>query len=285
MFFLLGPCALESESHAMMMAEKLSELASKLSFKFVFKASYDKANRQSIAGYRSMGMDAGLKVLDRIKKEFNLPIVTDIHESWQAEPVAAVADVLQIPAFLCRQTDLLVAAGKTNKVVFIKKGQFTMAEQMKDAVKKVRSAGSSNVWLGERGFTFGYNNLVVDYRNFPLMKSFNVPVLLDATHAVQRPGAHGNSSGGDRHFVGTLAAAAIVQGIAGLFLEVHDQPEKALSDGPNSLRLSDLHDFISYCLELDAFAKQHPVPTSLMVPGVEENVLVSKSTASLQPSI
>lgn len=244
----------------MMMAERLSELSSQLSFNFIFKASYDKANRQSINGYRGMGMDAGLKILARIKKEFGLPIVTDVHESWQAPLVADVADVLQIPAFLCRQTDLLMAAGKTNKIVFIKKGQFAMPQQMKDAVIKVKSAGSGNVWLGERGFSFGYNNLVVDYRNFPLMKSFNVPVFLDATHAVQRPAGQGSSSGGDRPFISTLAASALVQGIAGLFLEVHDQPEKALSDGPNMIRLSDLHDFIAYCLELDAFAKAHPVP-------------------------
>ena len=260
LFFILGPCALESESHAMMMAEQLSILSSKLSFNFIFKASYDKANRQSINGYRSMGMDAGLKVLERIKREFNVPIVTDIHESWQAEPVSAVADVLQIPAFLCRQTDLLSAAGKTERVVFIKKGQFATAYQMKDAIKKVQTAGGHSVWLGERGFSFGYNNLVVDYRNFPIMKSFNVPVLLDATHAVQRPGAEGASSGCDRHFVASLTAAAIVQGIAGLFLEVHDHPEKALSDGPNSIRLSDLYDFLSYSIELDAFAKTRPVP-------------------------
>lgn len=258
LFFLLGPCAMENERHTLMLAEHLARLASDLGIKVIFKASFDKANRTSLGNYRGVGIDEGLKILARVRSEFELPVVTDIHESWQAEPVAAVVDVLQIPAFLCRQTDLLVAAGKTGKVVHIKKGQFWRPEKMEGAVGKVAATGNKNIWLCERGTTFGYVDLIVDMRAFPIMKQFGTPVVFDATHAVQKPGELGSSSGGDRRFVAALAAAAVTQRIAGVFMEVHENPEKALSDGPNSMRLSQLANLVKYLRDLDAFVKAQP---------------------------
>lgn len=261
LFFMLGPCSMENELHTLKVAEFLKELSNKLGFSFIFKSSFDKANRISIKGYRSVGLEEGLQILNRVREEFHVPIVTDVHETWQADAVGAVADVIQIPAFLCRQTDLLVAAGKTGKPVFIKKGQFATTDVILHGIEKVHSSGNQRVWAGERGVAFGYNNLVVDYRNFPIMKAMQVPVIFDVTHAVQRPGGLGHATGGDRHFVPTLAAAAVVQGIAGLFMEVHEEPEVALSDGPNSVRLSDLERLISYLMQLDEMAKSSPVPT------------------------
>ena len=260
LFFILGPCVIESEYHTLKMAELLKKLSLKRNFKFVFKSSYDKANRTSLKNYRGSGIDDGLRILGKVRSEFGLPIITDVHESWQIEKAAEVADVLQIPAFLCRQTDLLIAAGQTDKVIHVKKGQFLSAESMEHVIKKVESAGNKNIWICERGYTFGYNNLVVDYRNFFIMKAMGKPVVFDATHAVQRPGGMGMASGGDRIFVPSLAAAAVAQGIAGLFLEVHDTPETALSDGPNMIRLSELEGFLAYLMDLDAWAKQNPVP-------------------------
>ncbi len=259
-FFILGPCAIEGEAVTLKAAEFLKNLSEKYKFKLLFKAAYDKANRLSINGARGVGMDEGLKILEKVKQNFNLPIITDVHESAHVEAVAQVANVIQIPAFLCRQTDLLVAAGKTGLPVMIKKGQFLAAENMQHAVQKVESTGNQHAWVCERGFTFGYNNLVVDYRNFPIMKSFGKPVVLDATHAVQRPGGLGGCSGGDRKFVPALAAAALVQGIAGLFMEVHENPEKAHSDGPNSIRHADLDTFLAYLVDLDAWVKARPIP-------------------------
>ncbi len=259
LFFLLGPCAIENEQHTLMLAEYLAKLSDDLGVKVIFKASYDKANRTSLGNYRSVGMDEGLKILARVRSEFELPVVTDIHESWQAEPAAAVVDVVQIPAFLCRQTDLLVAAGKTDKVVFIKKAQFMRAEKMQGAVEKVTSTGNKKVWLGERGNSFGYTDLVVDMCSFPRMKALGCPVLFDVTHSVQKPGELGPSTGGDRRFVGALAAAGVTQRIAGMFMEVHENPDKALSDGPNSVRLSQLSDLVKYLRDLDAFVKAQPV--------------------------
>lgn len=260
LFFILGPCALQSEEHTLMLAHELKKLSEKLSFNFVFKGSFDKANRISAKSYRSLGIDEGLRIFEKVKATLDLPVVTDIHESWQAAHVADVASVLQVPAFLCRQTDLLLAAGKTGCTVFIKKGQFVRPEKMGALIDKVASTGNERVWLGERGFTMGYEDLVVDPRNFPIMKRFGKPVVIDATHSVQRPGQLGDSSGGDRHFVPPVAAAAVVQGIAGVFMEVHEEPEKALCDGPNSVRLSQLPDILRYLIDLDAWAKQHPVP-------------------------
>ena len=260
MFFILGPCAIESEEHVLKIADFLKNLSEKLKFKFVFKSSFDKANRTSAAGYRGVGMDAGLEILAKVKQKFEVPVITDIHESTHIDKVAAVADILQIPAFLCRQTDLLVAAGKSGRYIHVKKGQFVTPESMEYVIKKIESSGNANIWLCERGYTMGYNNLVVDYRNFPIMKQFDKPIVFDATHAVQRPSEMGYCTSGDRHFVPNLAAAAIVQGIAGVFMEVHDNPEAAPCDGPNMIRLSDLERLLKYLIDLDAFAKNNPAP-------------------------
>lgn len=260
LFFILGPCVIESELHTLKMAEFLKKLSIKLNFKFVFKSSYDKANRTSLKNFRGSGIDDGLRILGKVRSELDIPIITDIHESWQVEQAAEVADVLQIPAFLCRQTDLLVAAGETSKVIHVKKGQFITPESMEHVIRKIESAGNKNIWICERGYMFGYNNLVVDYRNFLTMKALGKPVVFDATHSVQRPGGMGGASGGDRIFVPSLAASAVVQGISGLFMEVHDNPEVALSDGPNMIRTSDLERFLVYLIELDTWAKKNPVP-------------------------
>lgn len=260
LFFILGPCAIESEQHCLMMAEHLKNLSKKLNFKLIFKAAFDKANRTSLQGFRGIGLEEGLRILKRVRDEFHLPILTDIHESWQAAVAAEVVDILQIPAFLCRQTDLLVAAGKTGKVIHIKKGQFVRAEKMSAVVEKIASTGNQHVWLCERGYTFGYEDLIVDYRNFSIMKRTTKPVVFDATHSVQRPGQLGPSTGGDRQYVASLAAAAVVQGIAGIFMEVHDHPEQAKSDGPNSIRLSQLEELVSYLMTLDQWTKQRPIP-------------------------
>lgn len=259
-FFILGPCVIESEEHVLKMADHLKKLSEKLDFNFIFKSSLDKANRTALGGSRGIGIDAGLKVFCKIKQEFEVPIITDIHESIQAETVAQVVDVLQIPAFLCRQTDLLLAAGKAGRFIHLKKGQFVTPESMEHAVKKIESTGNKNVWLCERGYTMGYNNLVVDYRNFEIMKGFGKPVIFDATHSVQRPGGMGMSTGGDRKFVPNLAAAAVVQGIAGIFMEVHDNPDIAPCDGPNMIRLSDLERLLRYLIDLDKYAKNCPAP-------------------------
>lgn len=260
LFFILGTCAVESEATTMHVAAKIKELSEKLKFNVIFKAAVDKANRISLASYRGCGFEEGLRILEKVRREFQLPILTDIHESYQAAEVAEVVDVIQIPAMLCRQTDLLVAAGNTGKPVHIKKGQFFSAESMGELVKKVEATGNANIWLCERGYTFGYQNLIVDYRNFPIMKRFGKPIVFDATHSVQRPGGFGNSTAGDRVFVPPLAAAAIVQGIAGIFMEVHENPDVALSDGPNSVRLAHLESLLKYLIDLDAFAKAKPIP-------------------------
>lgn len=258
LFFILGPCVIESESHALKMAESLREISEKLKFKFIFKSSFDKANRTSLENYRGVGIDKGCKILSKIREQFEVPVITDIHEPSQASIVAEHVDVIQIPAFLCRQTDLLVAAGKTGKTINLKKGQFITPEAFEKALKKITSTGNESVWLCERGYTFGYGNLVVDYRNFPIMKSFDKPIVFDATHSVQRPSAQGCTSAGDRKFVPNLASAAVVQKIAGIFMEVHDNPDKALCDGPNSFELSKLEDFLKYLIDLDAWVKSHP---------------------------
>lgn len=259
LFFILGPCAMESEAHSLMIAEHLKKLAQKLGVKVIFKASFDKANRTSLGNYRSVGIDAGLKILARIRADFELPVLTDIHESWQAEVAGAVVDVIQIPAFLCRQTDLLVAAGKTGKVVHIKKGQFWRPEKMQGAFDKVAATGNKNIWLCERGTTFGYVDLIVDMRAFDIMKQTGAPVVFDATHAVQKPGELGPSTGGDRRFVGNLALAAVTQRIAGIFMETHEEPERALSDGPNSMRLNQLEMLLESLRDLDSYIKTKTV--------------------------
>jgi len=260
LFFMLGPCVIESERHSLFMAEQLCEISAKLHVKFIFKSSFDKANRTSLENFRGIGFEAGLRVLEKVRTTFDVPVVTDIHDTSCIDEVASIVDVLQIPAFLCRQTDLLIAAGKTGKVINVKKGQFVAPETMESVAHKITSTGNSHVWLCERGYAFGYNNLIVDYRNFPIMKRFNKPCIFDATHSVQRPSGQGSCSGGDRQFIPALAAAAVVQGIAGIFMEVHDAPEKALCDGPNSIRLSDLEGLLKYLIELDVWTKSHRIP-------------------------
>jgi len=243
-FFIAGPCVLDTETNADKIAQKIVELKEKYKVPFIFKASFDKANRQSVDSYRGIGFDKSAAVLKKISKEFHLPILTDIHESYQAELVD-FADVIQIPAFLCRQTDLLLAAGKTNKIVNIKKGQFVSADQMIDSAKKVLSTGNKNVMLTERGSFFGYGDLVVDFRNISKMKKAGLPVVFDATHSVQKPGAKGNTSGGEKEFIKPYACAAIEFGANGIFMEVHPDPSKALCDGPNSLDLNEFDDVVS----------------------------------------
>lgn len=234
---MAGPCVAESLDICRQIAESAMKDCQKLDLQYVFKASFDKANRTSINSFRGHGMEEGLEILAAIKKEFGCPVVTDVHESYQCAPVAEVADILQIPAFLSRQTDLLVAAGKTGRVVNVKKGQFLAPEDMRPVAEKVKSTGNAKVMLTERGASFGYHNLVVDYRSLAIMRSLGCPVIFDATHSVQLPGGQGNSSGGRREFVPILARAAAAVGIDGIFLEIHPNPEKALSDGPNSLPL------------------------------------------------
>lgn len=260
LFFILGTCAVENEKTTMKTAQVLKDLSEKLKFKFIFKAAIDKANRISLSSFRGCGFDEGLRILQKVRYEFQVPVITDIHEAHQAAAVANVVDVIQIPAMLCRQTDLLLAAGATGKPVHIKKGQFLAPENMGELVKKIASTGNEHIWLCERGYSFGYQNLVVDYRNFAIMKRFAKPVVFDVTHAVQRPGGLGNASAGDRVFVPPLVAAGVVQGIAGVFMEVHEEPEKALSDGPNSVRLVHLNSLLSYIIELDSWAKRRPIP-------------------------
>ena len=247
---LAGPCVIEDMDIMEETASTLKEITTKLDINFVFKSSFDKANRSSLENYRGPGLEKGLEMLAQIKKEFELPIVTDIHLPEQAAVVAEVADILQIPAFLCRQTDLLVAAAKTGKIVNIKKGQFLAPQQMKSLVKKVEDSGNRQILLTDRGVSFGYNNLVVDFRAIPIMKEFGYPVVFDATHSVQMPGSNGDSTGGDRRFVPTLANAAMAAGADVLFFEVHPDPDCALCDGPNMLALSDAKKVFKKCREI-----------------------------------
>ncbi len=253
---IAGPCVIEEEALTLRIAEFLKRLTTDLGIGLVFKASYDKANRTSVASFRGPGMAEGLKILARIKHEFDLPVVSDVHEIAQIETAAEVLDILQIPAFLSRQTDLLVAAARTGKAVNIKKGQFLAPWDMKNAVGKMAAAGNERVLLTERGASFGYNNLVVDMRSLPIMRETGCPVIFDATHAVQLPGGAGTSSAGQRQFVGTLSRAAVATGIDGLFWEVHEDPEKALCDGPNSLYLRDLRPMLEDLLAIDAIVKR-----------------------------
>lgn len=247
---LAGPCAIESMEILDETAKGLKEITKKLDINFVFKSSFDKANRSSITSFRGPGMEKGLEMLNNIKSKYDLPIVTDIHTPDQAKPVAEVADIIQIPAFLCRQTDLLVTAAKTGKIVNIKKGQFLAPEQMGPLVKKVEDAGNNNILLTDRGTSFGYNNLVVDFRAIPIMQEFGYPVVFDATHSVQLPGANGNSSGGDRRFVPPLAKAAMAAGANVLFFEIHPEPNKALCDGANMIALDKAEELFSHCKDI-----------------------------------
>jgi 2-dehydro-3-deoxyphosphooctonate aldolase (KDO 8-P synthase) len=253
---MAGPCVIESLDLCREIAATASETCRTLGLSYLFKASFDKANRTSGSSFRGGGLDAGLEVLATIKREFGVPVVTDIHESWQAAPVAEVADVLQIPAFLSRQTDLLLAAAATNRVVNVKKGQFLAPWDMRNIVEKVRGAGNPNLLLTERGVSFGYNTLVVDMRSLPMMRSLGTPVIFDATHSVQQPGGQGSSSGGQREYIPHLLRAAVAAGVDGIFLEVHPEPERALSDAATMLRLSDLAALLAQAKAIDALVRQ-----------------------------
>lgn len=251
MFTLIaGPCAMESEEICMQTATEIKRITDKLGIPYVYKTSFDKANRTSISSYRGLGMEEGLRILQKVKDEVGVKVTTDIHESWQAEPVAKVVDILQIPAFLCRQTDLLVAAAKTGKTVNVKKAQFLAPWDMKNVVGKLEDGGCKDIMVCERGTTFGYNNFVVDMTSLVEMKSFGYPVVFDATHSVQKPGGKGTSSDGNREFVEYLAKAAIAVGVDALFMEVHPDPDNAKCDGPNMVKLSDLEGLLTKLVDI-----------------------------------
>jgi 2-dehydro-3-deoxyphosphooctonate aldolase (KDO 8-P synthase) len=235
---IAGPCVIESEAHAMMMARECATRARDARLDFVFKASFDKANRSSVKSFRGVGMDEGLRILEHIKNEIGVPVLTDVHDTAQIEPVAKVADVLQIPAFLCRQTDLILAAARSGRAVNVKKGQFLAPEDARNIVEKAQAAGCEKFMLTERGVSFGYNNLVVDMRSFPIMSEFGVPVVFDVTHSLQLPGGLGNATGGLSQYIEPLARAGVACGVDAVFMEVHDAPERAPSDGPNMLPLA-----------------------------------------------
>jgi len=253
---IAGPCQIESAAHAFECASALKEIAEKLGVGLVFKSSFDKANRTSISGARGVGLDAALQIFADIKSKLGLPLLTDVHEREQCAPVAEVVDILQIPAFLCRQTDLLIAAAQTGAVVNVKKGQFLAPWDMKNVVAKLTQSGNPRVMVTERGTSFGYNTLVSDFRGLPVMASYGAPVIFDATHSVQQPGGQGASSGGQREFVAVLARAAVAVGVAGLFIETHPDPDNAPSDGPNMVALRDFPALIADLMEFDAIAKR-----------------------------
>jgi len=255
LFLIAGPCVIESEAHAMKMAESIQRIAGDHGVPYIFKASYDKANRSSLKSFRGPGLNEGLRILAKIKQQFKLPVLADVHEVGQVAAAAKVCDVLQIPAFLARQTDLLVAAGKTGRVVNLKKGQFLSPWEMSNAVEKIASTGNEKIIVTERGTSFGYQNLVVDVRSFPILKKMGYPVVFDVTHAVQLPGEQGNSSGGQPEFIEPLARAGVAAGVDGVFLEVHDNPGKALSDGANALPLERLGRLLARLKELSALVR------------------------------
>jgi 2-dehydro-3-deoxyphosphooctonate aldolase (KDO 8-P synthase) len=240
LFLIAGPCVIESEAHACAMAEKIARIAADCGVPYIFKASYDKANRSSVKSFRGPGLAEGLRILGKVKRDFGVPVLTDIHESAQAAPVAEVCDILQIPAFLSRQTDLLVAAAKTGRIINVKKAQFLSPWDMNNVVEKIAGAGNEQIILTERGASFGYNNLIVDMRAFPVMQKLGYPVVYDVTHSVQLPGGQGHASGGQPEFIEPLARAGVAAGMDGIFLETHDNPSVALSDGPNALPLAQL---------------------------------------------
>ena len=250
---IAGPCVIESEEHVHLLARSIRAIAGH----FVFKASFDKANRSSGASYRGPGIDAGLRILAGLRRE-GYPVLTDVHETWQAERAAEVVDILQIPAFLCRQTDLLIAAARTGRAVNVKKGQFLAPWDMKNVVQKLTGAGAGDVLVTERGVSFGYNTLISDMRALPILRQTGAPVIFDATHSVQQPGGQGTSSGGQREFVAVLARAAVAVGVAGVFIETHQDPDHAPSDGPNMVPLADFEALIAELQDYDALAKRRP---------------------------
>ena len=251
-----GPCQMESRAHALEMAAALKEIAARVGIGLVYKTSFDKANRTSLTGKRGLGLDGALAVFAEIREQLSLPVVTDVHEAQQCARVAEAVDVLQIPAFLCRQTDLLVAAAKTGRAVKVKKGQFLAPWDMKNVVAKITESGNPNVLVTERGSSFGYNTLVVDMRALPIMGEIGCPVIFDATHAVQQPGGQGTASGGERRFVPTLARAAVAVGVAGVFIETHQDPDHAPSDGPNMVPLAQFEGLLRELMAIDAVAKR-----------------------------
>jgi 2-dehydro-3-deoxyphosphooctonate aldolase (KDO 8-P synthase) len=253
---IAGPCQLESEQHAMDMSGKIKEITSKLRIGFIYKTSFDKANRTSLTGKRGIGLEESLPIFDKIKKELNIPILTDIHNAEQCSIVAKHVDILQIPAFLCRQTDLLIAAAKTKKIINVKKGQFLAPWDMVNVTKKISESGNNNILVTERGASFGYNTLVSDMRSLPIMAKNGYPVIFDATHSVQQPGGQGDKSGGQREFVEHLSRAAAAVGVAGIFMETHQDPDKAPSDGPNMIPLSNLENLLKQLIEIDKVIKK-----------------------------
>lgn len=256
---IAGPCQLESLDHAQMIAGKMKEACDAAGAQYVFKASYDKANRTSVSGKRGLGIDEGLKVLGAVKAAIGVPVLTDIHTEEQCAPVADVVDIMQIPAFLCRQTDLLVAAGKTGAVINVKKGQFLAPWDMDNVVTKVESTGNERIMLTERGTSFGYNTLVADMRGLPRMAKTGYPVVMDATHSVQQPGGQGGSSGGQREFAPVMARAAVSLGVASVFIETHEDPDNAPSDGPNMIYLDQMPKLIDTLMQFDQLAKANPI--------------------------
>ena len=247
---IAGPCVVENEKSALRHAKAIQKITKRLHLPFIYKSSYDKANRSSLGSFRGLGLEAGLQILSRVKEETGLPILTDVHSPEEIRAVARVADVLQIPAFLCRQTDLLLAAARTDRVVNVKKGQFLSPQEMGNVAEKLASTGNRRILFTERGTFFGYNALVNDFRSIPIMKEFGYPVIFDATHSVQQPGGCGKSSGGDRSFVPTLAQAGVAAGADGVFMEVHEDPDRAPSDGPNMVRLKDLEPLLERLVKL-----------------------------------
>lgn len=256
---LAGPCAMESRQHAFDMCGALVDMTNKLGIPFVFKSSFDKANRTSIHSPRGIGIDTALQVFADLKSEYNVPVVTDVHTPEHCQEASSVVDILQIPAFLCRQTDLVVAAAKTGCVLNIKKGQFLAPWDMKNVIQKAIESGNERVMLCERGASFGYNTLVSDMRSLPIMAQTGYPVIFDATHSVQQPGGQGATSGGQREFVPVLARASLAVGVAGVFMETHDNPDESFSDGPNMVPLSEMADVLAVMKEIDTIAKKHPL--------------------------
>jgi len=256
---IAGPCQLESEDHAQMIAGRMKEACDAVGAQYVFKASYDKANRTSLSGVRGLGIDAGLKVLQSVGRDNGVPVLTDVHSEAQCALAAEAVDILQIPAFLCRQTDMLLAAGNTGKAVNVKKGQFLAPWEMPNIITKIESTGNKNILLTERGTSFGYNTLVADMRSLPQMAATGYPVVMDATHSVQQPGGQGGSSGGQREFAPVMARAAVSIGVAAVFIETHENPDSSPSDGPNMIYLDQMPALIASLMQFDALAKQHPI--------------------------
>jgi 2-dehydro-3-deoxyphosphooctonate aldolase (KDO 8-P synthase) len=263
-FLIAGPCVVESEGLVLETAGRMKEITAALGIPYIFKASYDKANRSSAKSFRGPGIEAGLRILAEVKRQLNLPVLTDVHEDTPLAEVASVVDVLQTPAFLCRQTNFIVSASSQGRPVNVKKGQFLSPWEMRNVVEKARSTGNEQVLVCERGFTFGYNNLVVDMRSLAVMRETGAPVVFDATHSVQLPGGQGTSSGGQREFVPVLARAAVAAGVAGVFMETHPDPSRALSDGPNAWPLDRMRSLLEVLKELDAAAKKRPFEESTL---------------------